>query len=179
MDLQTNFNIVKSAGIDISEHMDTLKNYAEKSNIVVEMGVRTGNSTVALLLGRPQKLISYDIAISAQAKGVEAMAKNEGINFELIEANVLDVDIPECDLLFIDTLHTSEQLWKELTRHADKAKKWIIMHDTETFGVNGEIPGTQGLLYALHDYLDKNKHWKIKEQFKNNNGLTVLERLND
>jgi len=73
--------------------------------------------------------------------------------------------------------------------------KYIIMHDTEIDGVYGEtirsywnaneqskISGFPveeincGLQKAIDDFLEINKDWKLKEQFKNNNGLTILEK---
>ena len=101
------------------------------------------------------------------------------------------MDIDKTDMLFIDTLHTYNQLSKELRKHEGSVNKWIILHDTITFGQvdegfyqNGEISdeisnqvvSKRGLYTALIDFLEENKNWKIKEHFTNNNGLTVIER---
>ena len=95
-------------------------------------------------------------------------------------------------MLFIDTLHTYNQLSKELRRHEKNVNKWIILHDTITFGqrdedfyqngaisdeITGEKVEKRGLYTALTDFLDENKNWKIKEHFTNNNGLTIIERV--
>ena len=46
---------------DINENLPTLKRYAEECDHVTEMGVRTIVSTYALLMGKPKKMVSYDI----------------------------------------------------------------------------------------------------------------------
>jgi len=51
--LQNIYNQTKSA--DIREHLYTLKNYAEKSRHITEMGVRGVVSTWAFLAGKPTK----------------------------------------------------------------------------------------------------------------------------
>lgn len=57
-----------------------------------------------------------------------------------------------------------------------KVKKWIILHDTETFGIKSEIEGEGGLWPAVEEFLAAGG-WKIVERRTNNNGLTVLERV--
>lgn len=44
--------------------------------------------------------------------------------------NDLEVQLPECDILMIDTLHTYDQLLKELKLLSGKTKRYILMHDT-------------------------------------------------
>lgn len=48
---------------DIQEHLPTLKKYTEECNHVVEMGVRYVVSTYAFMMGKPRRLISYDILL--------------------------------------------------------------------------------------------------------------------
>ena len=97
-----------------------------------------------------------------------------------IKANVLDIEISETDLLFIDTLHTYSQLAKELALHSSKVKKYIVLHDTYTFGLSGEDPrDKKGLLTAVIEFLINSPNWKFKMFKTNNNGLTVLERIAD
>jgi hypothetical protein len=44
--------------------------------------------------------------------------------------NVLEVEIEETELLFIDTYHYYAQLKKELKLHAGKISRYIAFHDT-------------------------------------------------
>jgi hypothetical protein len=45
---------------DINEHLPLLRIYGSLVDHITEFGVRHGNSTVALLASKPQKMISYD-----------------------------------------------------------------------------------------------------------------------
>ena len=36
----------------------------------------------------------------------------------------------------------------------------------------------KGLMPAITEFLESNNNWKIREKFTNNNGLTILEKLN-
>lgn len=180
--------------VDINEHLPTLREYASKCEHVTEMGTRYAISTFALLIGRPKKVVSIDMNykfFQPYEGELNAFAEECGTEFEFIESDVLKMDIDKTDMLFIDTLHTYNQLSKELRKHEGSVNKWIILHDTITFGQvdegfyqNGEISdeisnqvvSKRGLYTALIDFLEENKNWKIKEHFTNNNGLTVIER---
>lgn len=163
---------------NINEHLPTLKKYAEECNHVTELGVEYGRSLFAFMAGNPKKLVSYDV-INIEKYGVnivdlKKLASDNGVDYDFIEADTRKIEIEETDLLFIDTLHTYEQLKNELTLHANKARKYIILHDTVTFGINGE-DGHKGILPAIDEFLLENKNWFIYENFTNNNGLMILK----
>jgi GT2 family glycosyltransferase len=95
---------------------------------------------------------------------------------------VLKTEIEETDLLFIDTLHTYKQLSQELTLHGNKARKYILIHDTNTWGSKDEVETDsekKGELIAIEDFLTQNPHWKIVERIEESNGLMILERQPD
>ncbi len=96
--------------------------------------------------------------------------------------DVLETEIDETDLLFIDTWHCYDQLYAELTKHAPKVKKYIAFHDTQTYGTRSEEfmgrVGSNGLLPAIiHYMIDNPDVWRFKTHRTNNNGLTVIERI--
>lgn len=161
---------------DINEHLDTLRRYAARSSHITEMGVRDGISTWSLLAGKPCKVVSYDVYRSPGVAEVESAAAECGIDFRFIQNNVLEVDIEQTDLLFIDTLHTYDQLRSELSSHGNKSRKYIILHDTATFADVGEDGKRPGLNAAVQEFLARNPDWTIAERFVNNNGLTCLAR---
>ena len=166
---------------DINEHLPTLKQYASECDVVMELGVRTGNSTFALLSGLPKKMRSFDIGPFCNKIICKDLAEANGIDWQFIQENVLTTDkIEECDLLFIDTLHSYFQLKKELELHGNKSRKYIVLHDTVTFGKRDEVtPAGQpnlGLLPAIFEFLDNNKHWAVHKIYDNNNGLMILKR---
>jgi hypothetical protein len=155
---------------DINEHLPTLAKLASECEHVTEMGVRYCVSTWAFIEGRPKKLVSIDInhPSSYVNQGgaesfikVEQACKDKGIDFQFIQASTLDIEIEPTDLLFIDTLHTYEQLSQELKLHASKAKKYIVLHDTTS------CP-------ELWQAVEELKGWKVKDRYTNCSGLTVL-----
>ena len=169
---------------DIHEHLTTLRDLSIECEHITEMGVRDIVSTWSFLeglrVGKKGTLISIDInepnPSETSLKHVERLAKKEGMNFKFIKDDTLKMKIDETDLLFIDTLHQYSQLKKELNLHAPKARKYIVFHDTESFGKKGD-DGGEGLWRAIQEFLNSNKNWKIKERYTNNNGLTILERI--
>ncbi|CAG0993419.1 hypothetical protein BURK1_02394 [Burkholderiales bacterium] len=166
---------VATAG-DITEHLETLKRFAAEASHVTEMGVRDVVSTWSLLAGRPGKAVCYDVHRSPRVDDVEAVARDYGIAFDFVQRDVLDVDIEPTDLLFIDTVHTYDQLRAELDRHGNKSRKYILLHDTTTYGEVGEDGRRPGLQAAIDEFLARNRHWRVAERFAHNNGLTCLER---
>ncbi len=162
---------------DINEHLPVLKDYALRCKTVTEFGVRNVVSTWALIAGRPLSVTSYDLVSPGDEVlcNVRSVAKEADVNFTFWERDVLGTDIMETDLLFVDTFHTYQQLKQELNRHAGNVRKWIIMHDTEIFGLKGE-DGSFGLEHAIQEFLILNDNWFEKQRYTNNNGLTILER---
>lgn len=145
-------------------------------NHVTEFGVRWVVSTWALLAGKPSTMVSYDIHYHPNILKTIEVANKNGINFSFVIGDTLKINIESTDLLFIDTLHTYEQLKGELTLHGNKSQKFIIMHDTTKYAHVGMDGKPIGLVDAIDEFILDNKQWKIKEIRSNNNGLTVLSR---
>ncbi len=162
---------------DIWEHVSVLRSLSAKCESVTEMGTRGAVSTAALLAGRPKRMIAYDIDRHQAVAEIESAAAVEGLDFRFVQADVLTVDIDPTDLLFIDTKHTYSQLIAELTRHGDKARKHIVLHDTVTFGTRGE-DGGDGLLPAIQQYFRPKHCWSLAIDQQFNNGLQVWLRNN-
>ncbi len=162
---------------DMIEHMDVIKAYSEKCRTVVEFGVYDCTSTWALLAGLPERLTSYDIARRHEVDDVEAAARFANTSFRFVLADSTSVEIEESDLLFIDSMHTYEHLVKELAMHASKVKKFILLHDTTTFGNVDQSGVGRGLWPAIEEFLAAHTEWCLKERFVNCHGLTVLERV--
>lgn len=183
MNIQQKFSLLCNTPSDIYQHLPTLNRYAQGCDVVVELGVRSVVSTWALVAAKPKVLVSVDLkhpsnfgAGDELNRVTEACNKN-GVKFSFVEADSRTYDIPECDLLFIDTLHNYEVLREELRVQSVKAQKYIIMHDTFLFGSRDEstVEG-RGLNAAIIEFLATSPQWRVKEVYTNNNGLTVLER---
>ena len=159
---------LSSSPSDINEHMETLRSYAGRSSRIVEFGTRGGVSTLALLAGQPDSLITVDIDPSlVNVDHIYECAGDTQFKSEI--ASSLEYTIGTCDLLFIDTDHTYGQLKAELNRHSKSVTRWIAMHDTETF---------PGCMVACNEFLRENaQQWAMLLHHSHNNGLTVLERI--
>lgn len=161
---------------DINEHLPTLKKYGEMVDHITEFGVRTGRSTAAFLASTPSIMYSYDITSRKfNYKLFKTLA--EKTEFVFTEGDTLKIEIEETDLLFIDTYHTYNQLRQELEKHPVRVRKYIIIHDTETFGEVGIDKKIPGLFKAIDEFVNINSNWIVKEKFINNNGLTILKRV--
>jgi GT2 family glycosyltransferase/tetratricopeptide (TPR) repeat protein len=157
---------------DINEHCPRLHALAKECRHVTEMGTRTGVSTAALLFARPQKLVCYDRVRFPQVDRLAALAGETEFVFH--QTDVTQTEIEQTDLLFIDTWHVYEQLREELRLHAGKVRRYIVLHDTTTFGEQGEGEGRRGLWPAIEEFLSQGT-FRLKERYENNHGLTVLE----
>jgi uncharacterized protein (TIGR03032 family) len=178
---------------DIHEHLPTLRRYADRCARVFELGTRSVVATWALLASTASEVYTLDIRFHPGLHEAEAAAAQAGKTFRYFTEDALAFDLPEVDLLFIDTLHTYRQLSLELARHAPRVGRYIILHDTETFGRRDEPlydhaspivreagPGEKrGLVAAYRDFLEtpEGLHWTVEAHYPNNNGLTVLRRM--
>jgi hypothetical protein len=161
---------------DIWEHVPTLMRLGRMVDHITEFGTRWGVSTAAFLKAAPRRLVAYDIARQPQVDELEAAAEEAGIDFEFKLEDVLTAEIEATDLLFIDTLHTYDQLSAELCRHAGKVRTFLAFHDTVAFGEYGEVPGTIGLMPAIHEFFGDNPDWKLIDHWTNNNGFLLYMR---
>ena len=181
MSIESRFEQAKKKNTDINEHLDTLYALAQECEHITEFGTRHGESTNAFLAAKPKKLMCYDVDRKPEVAQLERLKGDTDFNF--FQQSTLEVEIEETDLLFIDTLHTYKQVKGELAEHPKKVKKYLVFHDTVTFGYKDEVDdGTliqkRGINAAIREFMDANPEWVIKHHFNNNNGLTVLEKQN-
>lgn len=191
--IKQKFEEHKNKPSDINEHLETIYTHSKECSHITEMGVRWVSSSWSMLLSNPKKMISYDIVTHPQINECISLSQEYNINYEFKEMDVLKIQIEPTELLFIDTLHTYNQLVKELDLHSDKVSKYIILHDTTHFGrideqiyahasdeIKTKSKSKQGLMTAVEDFLtsDKGQSWEIFKIYQNNNGLTVLKNKN-
>jgi hypothetical protein len=162
---------------DIILHLPILEYYASKCSHITELGVRDGHSTLAFLYGLPEngKLESYDIEETLFVTWLES--KNLA-KWEFHKRNTADTSlkIKETDFIFFDTLHSYEQLSKELVLHAEKSSKFLAFHDTFSCRtVCNEDKSKEGIKRAIDEYVNSNT-CKIVYQTDLCNGLMVLEK---
>lgn len=180
MKIESKFLELCNTPSDINEHLENLFLLSKRCDTITEFGVRNVVSSYAFAHARPKKLTCVDIYKSDNVDIFLQQCSDENINAEFIHNSTLDIEIEPVDMLFIDTLHTFDQLTKELERHHENVKKYIVMHDTITFGFRDEIETTStnnGLVPALQNFLNNHPEWVVAQVFENNNGLTILKRI--
>ena len=162
---------------DINEHLPLLSLLAAQSIHVTEFGVRTGCSTLAFLHGLRTKratLRSYDI--NDQFDVFKTMRPPGTTDWVFTCASTLEIPpIEPTDLLFVDTLHRYAQVAGELALHGDSVRRWIVFHDSETFGTVGD-DGGRGINEAISEWMTARPEWRQVYRTHRNNGLTVIER---
>ena len=212
--LETKYVTLCNTSSDINEHLPTLKKYAQECSSVFETGVRGVVSSYALLYGlventntNNKQIFLNDIAV-CDIDEFRRLAEANFVSVKYEWNNNLDLVFSPnetYDLTFIDTWHVYGQLKRELEKFSKITNKYIIMHDTEVDGIEGEtkrqyglynnlyinnsldglvartkIPKHEilkGLLPAIDEFLSANTNWIMEKQYKNNNGLTILKRI--
>lgn len=177
------------SGTAIAAHLPRLRALAEDLELAIEFGVKRGASSTALLLGA-RNVISLDIVETPQARALEDLA---GGRWQYRIEDSRRATLPACDLLFLDSHHSYSQVQDELAAHAHKVRRFLVFHDTITFGsiaANGEtgrhawqyetgqtVPRPHlGIRPAIDHYLIQDDSWRIKFHFIDSHGLLVLER---
>ena len=197
------FNKLCKERSDINEHLPTLYKYASECESIIELGVRGVVSTYAFVYGllsnnsSNKKILLNDIS-PCNITEILQLTTDLEIDIKYDWINDLDLEIKgKYDLTFIDTWHVYGQLKRELEKFSKVTNKYIIMHDTTVDAELGETIRlgwtakeqsmktgfpldeiNKGLIPAITEFLESNKNWKMKERFTNNNGLTILEKIN-
>lgn len=163
---------------DINEHLQFIHDLcvAVDAKTVVELGVRTGVSTAAFLTAMDVTggaVWSCDV----HQPRVDPWIRDHP-RWEFWWGSDLDLagDAPDCDVLFIDTSHAYQHTVDELRLYAPKARRLILLHDTqleqpEQVGPQPPFPVRKAALewHATHP------EW-VWEEHPHNNGLGVFSR---
>lgn len=183
---------------DINEHVPVLKRLSQECECVTEIGVREAVSTWGILKGLSENnkikkgYLGIDLCYPSCLLQLSSIAEGATVDFDFWKVNDMEIDIPETDMLFIDSLHTYCHLTYELETFSPKVRKYIAMHDTSApwgnqdddayHGNYSEYPEhinkqKRGLWPAVEDFLSSHPEWKLNERKLNNHGFTILERV--
>jgi predicted O-methyltransferase YrrM len=159
---------------DIHEHLQTLHMLTVELNLrnILELGTRTGESTVALLLAAKEldgKMTSVDIDPCNEAK---YKVRKLGLDpyWSFIQEDDLKLNWEgQIDHLFIDTSHTYEHTMAEFKKFEPFVRKGglITLHD---------IISHPPVLAAINDFISKRNDVRFYKFF-HNNGLGIIRKL--
>lgn len=153
---------------DFFAHMPYCRDISRGKH-VVEFGFRWGQSTAGFLASEGS-VHSYDIEPCDEGREVfDEVVKVSNLNWEFTLCDSLLATPENCDILFIDTLHTGAQIYQELMMHHNIVNDGglIVMHDTETF---------PDMKFGIRQFQEDAGVWTVKHHFRWCHGLTVLER---
>ena len=148
---------------EIVEKMQECESYTE-------LGVNQGATLAAAMLTNPIKVRAYDISLKPYnfaKRHFDNYTNSNDIDYKIFEDNTLQVKLDPVDLLYIDTLHRYDHLTKELALHGDKAKKYIVFHDTHA---------QQGLKKAVQEYVQAHPEWSIVTDCQDSVGFMTIKR---
>ena len=149
---------------DVAAHLGILYAWGLRSPVMVELGVRAGNSTCALLAAAARSgghLWSIDLEPPDTPRWWRDLDC-----WTLITGHDRDVThlVPDViDLLFIDTSHLAADTTAELTLYGTRVREGgvILLHDAELPGVHGPVAEWYGRDWTYH---------------MRDHGLAVIER---
>ena len=100
-----------------------------------ELGVNKGATAAAVMLQAPKYIELIDIELKNFTEYrplFEQFAQDNDVILSVKQTGSTDpkLTITECDMLFVDSLHTLEHVQQELRMHAPKTNKYIVIHDT-------------------------------------------------
>jgi hypothetical protein len=165
---------------DISAHMPLLSMLASFCDHITEFGCRTCYSTSAFIAGCNigGKVVSYDIVEHQTMIDLSKMELPVKWEYKIQDTSLDNFTIEETDMLFIDSLHTYQQVKAELnSKHTDRVKKFLVFHDVVSQGEKSlDVPGQIGINKAINEFLDANKKWRKIYYATFNHGLLVLRK---
>ena len=141
MNIQERHKQQRQGESDIVSHLPTLHDAVIETGAqqVIELGVRGGNSTAALLAGLEKtggQLWSCDLDMPG-APIRDYMGHDQWDFVQGDEFEVLREAPSTCQVLFVDTVHNYEHVIRELKVYGVKVEPGgiIMVHDTEDTGV--------------------------------------------
>jgi hypothetical protein len=201
--INSKYNELCNIPSDINEHLPTLYRYARECESIFETGVRGCISSWALAKGlleneKTEKKLFLNDIYPSNISDLMNSTMNLPINIKYKWINNLQLELPySVDMTFIDTWHIYGQLKRELEKFSKVTNKYIIMHDTTVDAIDGEsircgwnahqqsidsgFPVeeiTCGLQKAIDEFLRNNTNWVVDVRYINNNGLTILRKIN-
>lgn len=164
---------------NIAEHMPTLLRMAFECEHVTSFSMWHDGAFIALCAGLPKVL--FAACPGGQPEWTilqEHRMSPAPPTFTSYPNDPMWAPVDATDMIFISCHHNATYVRKLLDNHGNKARKWLVFHNTVIYGEHsdgGDDP--DGLLVGIRAWLKYNRHWTVKRHDRNNNGLLILTRL--
>lgn len=153
---------------------DAINDIAKECNSYKELGVHQGGTLANALLQPTLKYVEgVDIDMLKYERFLKPIAEEYAKENKKIlkmrkeDSTSIDSLGYSCDILMIDSYHKAFHMKKELERHGEYIKKYIVAHDTHK-------PDDQ-LYWCLADWAADND-WSVAIRNQENVGFTVLKK---
>jgi glycosyltransferase involved in cell wall biosynthesis len=166
---------------DLDQHAMTLAQECEGFD-VVEVTKRR-ESAAFILLGCPRSLTTFSrehdplysaIHVALRRTAAPKPEYRSAIGTTL---NTLALEIPACDALYIDSIHSAERIYAELTKHGPRVRSKIIVRGTGDFGDIAEGGGAPGLYYGVYRWIEeeagRGRTWVLTRRETRQYGMAV------
>lgn len=167
---------------DITEQMPLLYNAACLQDArVIELGVRTGNSTAAFLAAAAAwdgEVWSVDVAEPQVPESWRSLACWHLLVADDRTKEAISFCPDDADVLFIDTSHSYEHTLAELRLYVPKVRPGgtVLLHDTKTEGTRFYPLGWPGVSRALNDWsAETGVSWRHVPGGPDSPGLGIIE----
>lgn len=165
---------------DINEHLPTLHDLAVKLDAkkVIELGVRTGVSSVAWLTAL-QQTDGHLFAVDANTAPDHVMRhpRCTFIQGDDLDPFVIAQTGQDADIVFVDTDHRYKLTWDEIDAYSVKVRPGgcMVFHDTEVETFEHHEPGTEPGWPVRKAVTEWSEFKDLKvDHYENNHGLTVV-----
>lgn len=165
---------------DLDQHAQWIASQAAGRR-VVELTKRR-ESTVFLLAGAPAFLTTFSTEpdpIHEAARIILDAAPIKTTEWALARGQSLDslaVEIPPCDVLYVDTVMHEDRIYAELVKHGPKVAETIIVRGTGQYGVHAE-GGGRGLYYGIYRWIgeerERGREWVLIDRRENQYGIAA------
>jgi hypothetical protein len=184
--------IVRHHSLCDTSHFGKFRELASECDVIAESGIHIGNSTIAFMMGLPKKMIGVDpYEVGGITEQLTSLAFENGIDYEFIHSSIFDVDLPEVDLFFIDSVHLYPFCKDELERNHSKVRRYIGFHDTndlhsrnyredslflESIKRYDDLQLNKSVIHAVREFLEERPEWKICYESKESCGCIFIKR---
>lgn len=159
---------ISEYGPDFVLYYDHLSKLVKECNSYKELGVLSGVSAAAAILGNPKLDLVEMVDINFDTIAPHKHLFDEFQGRLIYNKNSsIDAKIPvtEVDMLMVDSMHTYKHVRAELQLHAPKTQKYIIFHDAK-------LPQVKK---AIDEFVDQGQ-WKYVVYDDRSYGYAVVER---